>query len=185
SGEAIWRHRKADGTDIETEIYSRVLRYEGRAAVLVAVRDVTEQRKAETERDRARAFLDTVIENVPMTIFVKSARDQRYLLVNRAAKELWGVPRGEGIGKSTHDLFAPATADAIVARDRELLDSRSRLVHATHRVEMPNNDTRLVSSRRIAILGEDGEPRYLIGLIENITERARAEERIVHLAHHD
>jgi diguanylate cyclase (GGDEF)-like protein/PAS domain S-box-containing protein len=185
SGEQMWRHRKADGTDIETAIYSRTLRYEGRAAVLVAVRDVTEQRRAEVERDRTRAFLDTVIENVPMTIFVKNARDQRYLLVNRAAEELWGVSRGDVIGKSTHDLFPPATADAIVARDKELLESRNKLLHATHRVEMPNNDSRLVSSRRIAILGEDGKPQYLIGLIEDVTERASSEERIVHLAHHD
>ena len=185
SGEAIWRHRKADGTDIETEIYSRVLHYEGRAAVLVAVRDVTEQRKAEVERDRARAFLDTVIENVPMTIFVKSARDQRYMLVNRAAEELWGVPRGDVIGKTAHQLFPAATADAIQARDKELLESKSKLMHATHRVAMPNNDTRLVTSRRITILGEEGEPQYLIGVIEDITERARSEERIAHLAHHD
>jgi diguanylate cyclase (GGDEF)-like protein/PAS domain S-box-containing protein len=185
SGEQIWRHRKADGADIETAIYSRTLRYEGRQAVLVAVRDVTEQRRAEVERDRTRAFLDTVIENVPMTIFVKGARDQRYLLVNRAAEELWGVSRGDVIGKSTHDLFPPATADAIMARDKELLEGKSKQVYSNHRVEMPNNDSRLVSSRRIAILGEDGEPQYLIGLIEDVTERARSEQRIVHLAHHD
>jgi len=185
SGEQVWRHRKADGTDIDVAIYSRALRYEGRAAVLVAVRNVTEQRKAEVERDRARTFLDTVIENVPMTIFVKSARDQRYMLVNRAAEELWGVPRGDVIGKSTHDLFPSPTADAIVARDKELLASKNKLMNSTHRVEMPNNDTRLVASRRIAIPGDDGEPQYLIGVIEDITERARSEERIVHLAHHD
>jgi diguanylate cyclase (GGDEF)-like protein/PAS domain S-box-containing protein len=184
-GEQIWRHRKADGTDIETAIYSRILRYEGRQAVLVAVRDVTEQRHAEVERDRTRAFLDTVIENVPMTIFVKSALDQRYMLVNRAAEELWGVPRGDVIGRSTHELFTAAAADAIVARDKELLESKNKLKVSTHLVEMPNNDSRLVSSRRIAILGEDGEPQYLIGLIEDITERARSEQRIVHLAHHD
>ena len=185
SGEQIWRHRKADGTDIEVAIYSRALRYEGRTAVLVAVRDITEQRKAEVERDRARAFLDTVIENVPMTIFVKNARDQRYMLVNRAAEELWGVSRGDVIGKNAHDLFPTATADAIVARDKELLVSRNKLLHSTHRVEMPNNDSRLVTSRRIAILGHDDEPQYLIGVIEDVTERARSEERIVHLAHHD
>src|SRR5262249_30792117 len=86
---------------------------------------------------------------------------------------------------STHELFPAATADAIVARDRELLESRNRLMNSTHRVEMPNNDSRLVTSRRIAILGDDGEPQYLIGVIEDITERARSEARIVHLAHHD
>src|SRR5262249_40438339 len=101
------------------------------------------------------------------------------------AETRWGVQRANVIGKSTHELFPGATADKIVARDMELLESKNKLMNSTHRVEMPNNDTRLVASRRIAILGDDGEPRYLIGLIEDITERARSEERIVHLAHHD
>jgi diguanylate cyclase (GGDEF)-like protein len=52
-GEELWRHRKADGSDIEVAVYSRSLRYEGRAAVLVAIRDVTEQRQAEMQRTRA------------------------------------------------------------------------------------------------------------------------------------
>jgi diguanylate cyclase (GGDEF)-like protein/PAS domain S-box-containing protein len=51
-GEEIWRHRKADGTEIEVAIHSRHLRYEGRASTLVAIRDVTEQRRAEMERAR-------------------------------------------------------------------------------------------------------------------------------------
>ena len=32
---------------------------------------------------------------------------------------------------------------------------------------------------------EDGEPRFLVGVIEDVTERKVAEERIVHLARHD
>lgn len=51
--------------------------------------DITERRKAELERDRAKAFLDTVIENVPVTLVVKDARDYRFVLVNRAAEQLW------------------------------------------------------------------------------------------------
>jgi diguanylate cyclase (GGDEF)-like protein/PAS domain S-box-containing protein len=185
SGEGVWRHRKADGTDIEVAIYSRILHYEGRVTILVAVRDITEQRKAEAERDRAREFLDTVIENVPMTIFVKNARTNRYLLVNRAAEEFWGMPRGDVVGRSPYELFPAATADGIMARDDELLQGKTKTMQSTQRIETPNNESRLVSSRRIAILGDDGEPQYLIGVVEDITERARSEERIAHLAHHD
>ena len=52
--------------------------------------DITERRNAMSEIERTRAFLDTVIENVPVTVFVKEAQSQRYILVNRAAEELWG-----------------------------------------------------------------------------------------------
>jgi PAS domain-containing protein len=57
--------------------------------------DITEFRQARTELERAQAFLNTVIENVPVTVYVKEANKQRYILANRAFEELLGrIPRG-------------------------------------------------------------------------------------------
>ncbi len=147
--------------------------------------DITERRKAELELERTKAFLDTVIENVPVTVFVKDVREQRYVLVNRAAEQLWGIPRDEVIGKHALDLFPKQTADLIVARDGELLAHSGQQFHVTHQVETPHNGTRLVELRRIAILDEHGKPEYLLGVVEDVTERARADERIKYMAHHD
>jgi diguanylate cyclase (GGDEF)-like protein/PAS domain S-box-containing protein len=147
--------------------------------------DITERRKAELERDRARAFLDTVIENVPVTLVVKDAREHRFVLVNRAAEQLWGLPRAGIIGKNDHDLFPKDAADQIKAYDLVVLRSGDQLFIDEHPLHTPGNGTRLVTSKRLAILGPNGEPEYLLGVIEDITERRRAEERIAHLAHHD
>ena len=62
--------------------------------------DVTEQRRTERDRDRNRAFLDLIIDNVPSAIFVKNAVDRRYVLVNRAGEQFWGVSRQAMIGKT-------------------------------------------------------------------------------------
>ena len=147
--------------------------------------DITERRRAEKERDRIKTFLNTVIENVPATLIVKDARDHRYVLINRAAEELWGVSRDEVIGKSAYDLFPKDEADVIAARDTEVLQSGQQLLIDEHPMHMPCNEVRLVTNKRLAILGERGEPEYLLSVIEDVTERKRAEERIAHLAHHD
>ena len=55
--------------------------------------DVTEQRRTERDRDRNRAFLDLIIDNVPSAIFVKNSADGRYVLVNRAGEKFWGLSR--------------------------------------------------------------------------------------------
>ena len=59
-----------------------------------------ERRDAEKERDRNREFLDLIIENVPAPIFVKEAADLRYVLVNRAGENFWGIARTDMIGKA-------------------------------------------------------------------------------------
>jgi diguanylate cyclase (GGDEF)-like protein/PAS domain S-box-containing protein len=147
--------------------------------------DITDLRRAEMERDRNRKFLDTLVEHMPITVSVKDARDGRYVLVNRAAEILFGVPRGQILGKRIHEVFPKAEADFFAARDREIMQSPDRLIVTEHAVNTPHDGTHILMSKKIAIRGESGEPRYLLGLSEDITERKRAEERITYLAHHD
>ena len=44
---------------------------------------------------------------------------------------------------------------------------------------------RFITSRRIAIRDQAAEPRYLVNVVEDVTERRRANEQIAHLAHYD
>src|SRR5262249_28037896 len=112
-----WRHLKAGGTQIAGRIFSRNLSYEGHDAVLVATIDVTERKRAEDELRSTRAFLDTVVENIPASILVKDAADLRYVLINRAAESMLGVARGDLIGKHVRDVFPKEQADAFTADD--------------------------------------------------------------------
>jgi PAS domain-containing protein len=85
--------------------------------------DVTERISAQRERDRNRDILNLVVENVPVSIFVKKAADRRYILVNRACESEWGLPRGDILGKTADDIFPKATAAQINAADERLLQS--------------------------------------------------------------
>jgi len=148
--------------------------------------DITERVQAERERDRTRVFLDTVIDNIPVSVYVKEARDRRYILINRSAEKLWEVSRETSIGKTAHELFSKRRAESIDRHDAQLLESESHeLVLEAHHLDPTDAQSRVIASRRVAILGEDRQPKYLVGVIEDVTERARAEQRIAHLAHYD
>jgi diguanylate cyclase (GGDEF)-like protein/PAS domain S-box-containing protein len=147
--------------------------------------DITERRRAEKKLESTQNFLNTVIENVPATLVVKDARDHRYVLINRAGEELFGVPREQMIGKSAYDFFAKSEADSITAHDDEVVRSGQNLVIEEAPIHTPGKGTRLVTSKRLIIKGQDGEPQYLLGVIEDVTERKRAEAKIAHMAHHD
>jgi diguanylate cyclase (GGDEF)-like protein/PAS domain S-box-containing protein len=147
--------------------------------------DITERRKAERALARTHAFLDSVIENVPTTIVVKNADDRRYILINRAGENLFGLPRSEMIGKTAFDIYPEKIAERVTARDSDVLASGGQLDIEEVPLYTPGNDTRLITGKRLAIRGEDGKPQYMMAVIEDVTERKRVEAQMAHMAHHD
>jgi diguanylate cyclase (GGDEF)-like protein/PAS domain S-box-containing protein len=146
--------------------------------------DITEQRRVESERDRNRQFLELIIDNVPATIFVKQVSDRRYVLVNRAGEEFWGIPRSEMIGKTSNEVFSNVEGELIATRDDELLQSGEPTFDEREFITATGG-SRSIAVRRLIIHGEDRKPRYLLGVAQDITDQKLAAARIAHLAHYD
>ena len=178
------RHRKKDGSLIEVAVHSQTLSYEGRPSTMLAVIDMTEQRRAEDSNRQTRMFLDAIIENIPASIVVKDARDFSYVLINRAAEEFYGISRDEVVGKSVYDIYPKETADRIAASYRTLLAGRPQIADE-HEVQTPANGMRLVTTKSLPVFGEDGLPQYVLTVIDDVTERRRVERQVAHLANHD
>ena len=147
--------------------------------------DITERKRAESELERTRSFLDTIIENVPSPIIVKDVQSRCYLLINRAAEKYLGIGRNAMLGKKAADIMPPATAEYIEAEDHKLLKSDKILFLDEHAVATPGNGTRIVTNTRLPVKGADGKPQYLISVIHDLTDHKRHEQRIAHMAHHD
>jgi PAS domain S-box-containing protein len=94
---------------------------------------------------------------------------------NRAGEELLGYSRGELIGKSDRDLFPTHEADFFVQRDRQVLASHEVVDIPEEPIDTRNNGSRTLHTRKVAIRDDRGEPRYLLGISEDITDRKLAE----------
>jgi len=147
--------------------------------------DITERKKAERELEHTRAFLDTIIENVPSPIIVKDIPDLRYLLVNRAAEKYLGVDRTLLIGKTSAAVLPKASAQLVEAEDQKVVESGQIVFFDEHAVVTPGNGTRIATANRLPVKGPDGKLQYLISVIHDVTDRKRDEQRIAHMAHHD
>jgi len=68
-----------------------------------------------------QASMIDFVESLPLPVFVKG-RDGRYLAVNQAWEEFFGIAREEFIGKKVADLYPqnPAVAALHGAKDMEL-----------------------------------------------------------------
>jgi diguanylate cyclase (GGDEF)-like protein/PAS domain S-box-containing protein len=134
---------------------------------------------------RTQNFLDNIIENMPVSVAVKDARDRCYVLINRTAEAIFGIARGELIGKSADDPSGKETVNDLFPLADAALRTRQLQTIDEHVVHTHHNGTRILTTRNLSIPDETGEQRYLLGLSEDITERKQAEARIQHLANHD
>lgn len=190
-GDRVGRHMKADGTLIDIEVYSKALTYEGQPARLTVAHDITEAKLAEDELRRTKKFIDAVIEHVPLPIIVKDvvglkdARDARFTLFNRAYEELTGDLRCNLVGKTAHQIYPDDRANLVVEADREALRSKETVLTLEHLIQTSHNGTRQVTAKKTVIRDDRGEPQYLLTVVDDVTERRRAEQRIIYLAHND
>jgi diguanylate cyclase (GGDEF)-like protein/PAS domain S-box-containing protein len=152
---------------------------------VVTHEDITEREAAKRELERTRSFLDTIIENVPTTIMVKEFPDLRYRLINQAGERHLGIDRQHILGKCAAEIFPPAMAQAIDARDRQALASELGSVSQEYQFESLVGDSHLVIAKRIALKNAAGQAQYLVSTINDVTERKQSEARIAHLALHD
>jgi diguanylate cyclase (GGDEF)-like protein/PAS domain S-box-containing protein len=188
----IGQHWKADGTQIDVAVFSRTLIYAGQQARLAVIHDITKVTLAENELRRTKKFLDTVIEHVPVSIVVKDvagletdASGGRFTLFNRAYEELTGDSRASLIGKTAYQIYPKERADIIVQSDNEALRSADAVTNREHPILTSRNETRLVTAKKTVIRNDNGKPQYLLTVLEDVTERRRAEQHISYLAYID
>src|ERR1700682_1396947 len=134
---------------------------------------------------RTQNFLDNIIENMPVSVAVKDARDRCYVLINRTAEAIFGITRGDLIGRDSNDSSNDETANDLFPLAGEALRTRDLQTIDEHVVHTHHNGTRILTTKNLSIPDETGEQRYLLSLSEDITERKQAEARIQHMAHYD
>ncbi|WP_176245142.1 PAS domain-containing protein [Oceanibacterium hippocampi] len=110
-----WRHGEVSGKPCFDEA-GRFIGYRG------AGRDITLRVLAEEKRDDQRLLLQTVLDAVPMIITLKDTGN-RVVYHNRYAVDHYGLTGRDVIGKTPFDLFPEDFARAVVAHDREVIDS--------------------------------------------------------------
>ena len=149
----------------------------GRTYLLGILDDITEQMKVQAELKESQGFLHAIIENIPDMIFVKDVKHLQFIKFNRAGEELLGYARRDLLGKTDYDLFPEEEANFFTMKDREVLSSREILDIPEEAINTHHKGQRILSTKKIPILDDTGEPQYLLGVSEDITERVGLKEK--------
>jgi phosphoserine phosphatase RsbU/P len=134
--------------------------------------------KRTAELEDATSFLDSVLENLPVMLFVKDAKDLRFVRWNRAEEEALGIDRSDAIGRSDYDFFPEEQASFFVAKDRAVLEGGQMVEIPEEAIQTKHRGLRYLHTIKVPVLGADGKPKYLVGISEDITDRKRALEEL-------
>jgi diguanylate cyclase (GGDEF)-like protein/PAS domain S-box-containing protein len=145
----------------------------GRNLSQATAQDITEQYRAEEQLRASETRYRMLIENAFDAIFVHDHGVFTY--VNAAAVALFGAQSAEAlIGRNYFDWVHPEEREESRLRMRAHLDGSEMAKYVIRRIVRPNGEIRFVSASAIPI--EENGRRLLQGMVQDITERQRADQ---------
>lgn len=129
----------------------------------------------------ANVFLDAIIEGLPAMIFVKDATDLKFVRFNRAGEDLLGYAREDLYGKCDYDFFPADEADFFTMKDREVL-TNGQVVDIPQEPIQTAKGLRWLHTRKVPVFDQQGNPRFLLGVSMDITQRIEIEAERQRLA---
>jgi len=145
--------------------------------LFLVVRKLSQQHQLEKQR------LDTAVNNIPQGLVVYDSQ-ARVTVCNRRYIEMFGLsPDVAKPGCTMQDLILhrkeTGSFDGDVGEFCAAIIRNVRLGKVTHQI------TEAPGGRSILIINQPLEAGGWVATIEDVTERRRSEERIMHLAHYD
>ena len=136
------------------------------------------EHKTSERAKTAERFLSSIVDNIPSMVFIKDARELRFIRINHTGEQLLGHTTQELMGKNDYDFFSEAQAEFFTQKDREVLESGVELNIPEEEIDTAARGKRWLHTRKVPILDDKGQPIYLLGISEDITEAKQAEEEI-------
>ncbi|MBK8482401.1 MAG: PAS domain S-box protein [Proteobacteria bacterium] len=176
------RLKKPDGAEVWVRMEaSAAQEAEGALASRVVISDLTASKQVERELQESKHLIASVVENLPLMLFLKETSELKFVVLNRAGEELLGYDRQDLLGKNDRDLFPPEQADFFMAKDREVLANDLLVDIPEEPIQTATKGERILHTRKVCLRGADGVTKYLLGISEDITERKQAEQESAQL----
>ncbi|MCD8494123.1 MAG: response regulator [Alphaproteobacteria bacterium] len=135
-------------------------------------------RKAQQDERKRRQFFDTLLNNMPLGIFAKDAKDDfRMALVNKHAEKLFAIRSKDLIGTTDYDNWPKQEADFFRATDVKVMEE-GKLVEIDAETVTTANGTFIAHTIKVPIYDEDAQPSILLGIFEDVTGRIKEQQEL-------
>jgi two-component system cell cycle sensor histidine kinase/response regulator CckA len=144
---------------------------------LSVVQDITQRRRAAEELRRSEARFRAVFDQAAVGISLVGA-DGRFLAVNQRLCDLLGTARNDLLQLTFMEITHPDELQEDVEQSGKLLAGQIDSYSLEKRYLRHDGTPVWVSLTSSAVRGGDVQPLYRVNVVQDITERKRAEEQL-------
>ncbi len=130
------------------------------------------------ELSEARNFLQAIVDNLPVALFVKNGKPERFgefLLWNKTSEIMFGCTSAQAIGKTVYDFFPQEQSDFFHEKDRLSFQHRTVEDIPEEPINSLTLGRRLLHTIKVPLFDASGNPEYLVCISEDITDHKQAE----------
>jgi PAS domain S-box-containing protein len=143
--------------------------------------EIDERKQAESQIKETGNFLQVTIEHLPVAIFVKDGKPDRFgkfRLWNKKSEQMFGLTSEQVIGRTDYDFFPKQQADWFWQTDQQVFAEGVPFDIAEETIDSRNLGTRILHIIKVPLYDRHNQPEYLLGICEDITERKQAEQAL-------
>lgn len=135
------------------------------------------RRKAERDLAESQQVLQSIIDNTSVLIYIKDISG-KFLLANKQYERVTSIPADELVGKRDIDFFPAEVIETFREADKKVFEGE---VIETEEPAYMNGESKIYLSVKFPLYDEHGKIYALCGMSTDITERKKAEEKILEL----
>ncbi len=162
------RMLRRDGSSFDVEVSARVVRIEGTDAIQLWVRDITEQKQAEEERNLSERRFRELYNSVSDHIFTQDM-DGRFLSANKSMRDIFGMSEDELTQFKASDFMKPEMAPLFETEYLGKLKKHGQYEGVTPYFTRYSKKIYL-EYRSFVVQPPQGEP-FISGVAHDVTER--------------
>ncbi|HYP19176.1 MAG TPA: PAS domain S-box protein, partial [Chloroflexia bacterium] len=175
-----WRMRK-DGSRFWANVVITRIVYQGELTGFAKItRDLTERKQAEEELRRSEQLFRQMFDNAPIGMSMVSL-DYRFVRANRAFLDMLGYTPEELAALTFVDITYPPDVAEDLALAQKLFSGQIPSYKLEKRYVTKAGDVIWIELTVTIVRDTEDRPLYVLGMVENISERKAAEDTIKRL----
>ncbi len=167
------------------DMWVHVNAYPSEDGLSVYFQDITERKRIEEDLRKVQEHFRTVFEEAAIGLCTADPRSWTLLETNEAYQKMLGYTEEELRGKNISDFTHPDDARHDPEFAAKILSGEVKRYEREKRCVRKDGEIVWIYLSVSAVEGLAGEPRFIIAMLQDITERKTLEAQLEHQAFHD